>query len=592
MPVSAEEKRQMNNWKKTDTVIWLTLMLVVIVVAVIANSMSSSINLEIEEEYSVSQAAMAESAAKTVKHYFSEVETELRVLSTVPEVKNLELVRAKRQLQDILTAHSDKITTIMLVNYLGQIVVSEKWMRSPEIVSFAAALHKRMLKGGKNSRINLDTPLISNEIEIPGQFAGFALSVPLYRQTGDRSGVITGMLVAMISRKLLNENLLRPINFRNGSAAFILTHSGTGVVAPGGKEMIGDLLNRLNANQKGIAIFEKMLHGEKDSVWLYLADRRKALLSFSGVKFAGVHWSVGILTPQKAITRIVQKSRMQLLGLATFVAVVLYLLAITLLKINRSRIIAREKAEHASELAEKNRELERLSRMKDEFVSIVSHDLRSPIHLISSYAKMMLPEAEKAEKNVKPLKAIIRSSERVTTLINDILDLARVEAGEMKLNYAEVDIDRLVRESFRAVQFNAEQKGIRLLYEPENGPQTLMADNNKLFQVLNNLLGNAIKFTPRDGVVTVSKSSDNGNLLMTVSDTGQGLEPEQQKSIFEKFKQAGDHHGSGLGLAICKNLVELQKGKIWVESEPGKGAVFKFTIPIKREESSEKSGGD
>jgi signal transduction histidine kinase len=205
---------------------------------------------------------------------------------------------------------------------------------------------------------------------------------------------------------------------------------------------------------------------------------------------------------------------------------------------------------------------------------------------------MMLPEAEKAEKNVKPLKAIIRSSERVPTRINDILDLARVEAGEMKLNYSEVDIDHLVRESFRAVQFNAEQKRIRLLYEQENGPRTLMADDNKLFQVLNNLLGNAIKFTPEEGVVTVRKSSDNGNLLMTVSDTGPGLDQEQQKSIFEKFKQAGDHHGSGLGLAICKNLVELQNGKIWVESEPGKGANFKFTIPVRREENAEKSAGD
>jgi len=582
----------MSNWKKTDSIIWMTLFLVVIVVAVIANSMSSSINREIEDEYFVSQSVLAESAAKTVKLYFTEVETELRVLSTVPEIKNLELVRATRKLQHILTAHSDKIKTIILVDYLGRIVVSEKRMRTPEIESFAAAIYKRMLKGGKNRRVHLDMPMISNEIKIPGQFEGFALSVPIYKQTGARSGVITGMLVAMISRELLDENLLKPISFRNGSAAFILTHSGTGVVAPGGKEMVGDLLNHLNSDDAGIAIFEKMLKGEKDSVWLYLTGRREALLSFAGVKFAGVNWSVGILTPQKAITRIVQKSRMQLLGLATFVAMVLYLLAITLLKINRSRIIAREKAQHASELAEKNRELERLSRMKDEFVSIVSHDLRSPIHLISSYAKMMLPEAEETEKNVKPLKAIIRSSERVTTLINDILDLARVEAGEMKVNYSEVDIDRLVQESFRAVQFNAEQKRIRLLYEQENGPRTLTADNNKLFQVLNNLLGNAIKFTPEEGVVTVRKSSDNGNLLMTVSDTGPGLDPEQQKSIFEKFKQAGDHHGSGLGLAICKNLVELQNGKIWVESEPGKGAYFKFTIPVRREKNAEKSAGD
>jgi signal transduction histidine kinase len=194
----------------------------------------------------------------------------------------------------------------------------------------------------------------------------------------------------------------------------------------------------------------------------------------------------------------------------------------------------------------------------------------------------MLPDAEKSGQNLKPVNAIIRSADRLLGLINDILDLARVEAGELKLSFSNVEVNGLVRETFKAAEFNAEQKHIRLVYESGDAPKVIRADNNKLYQILNNLIGNAIKFSPENDTITVRGSSVNGDLKISISDNGPGLSDEEQAAVFDRFKQVGRKvgGGSGLGLAIAKQLVELHKGRIWVESRQGEGANFLFSVPI------------
>lgn len=592
----------MKKRRRVDVLVWLTITFLVLIVTLIADNLSDSVYDRIEEEYATYQGILAESSAKTLRLFFGEVGTELRLLARMMEISNLRLTKAFLEMESIIAKHEDLVSTILLVDYKGDILADPRFPdHAAELKTQLHKLYRQVLYKVENSTGDAGSyqkTTISNEIIISGQFAGFALAVPVIITVGKTPAgdhkAVNGMVVALISKHQLEKNLLEPIGFKEGSAAFIVTHTLVGLASPTSRERILGIVKNLGSYPEGEDLIGRMMAGEEGTLWRVLTaelDGKQArypvLVSFSPAKFANVTWSVGILTPKNEITKLVAESRLKSLLLAGFVTTVFYFGAIILIRLNRVRVAAQEKAKYATELAEKNSELERLNKMKDDFVSIVSHDLRSPIGIISSYAKLLLPEAEKKRENVKPITAIISSSDRLLTLVNDILDLARIEAGELKLNPSEIVVDDLVQESFRAVKFNAELKGIELVYEAEPEPKTVIADSSKLYQVLNNLAGNAIKYTPENGKVTVRKTAVNGNLKISVTDTGDGLSAEEQNTIFEKFKQVGPSDskgGFGLGLAICKNMVELHGGKIWVVSPPEtgepQGAEFVFTIPL------------
>jgi signal transduction histidine kinase len=599
MQVPVETGKQVKKRRRVDVFVWLTITFLVLIVTLIADNLSDSVYDQIEEEYATYQGILAESSAKTLRLFFGEVGTELRLLARMKEVSELRLTESFLEMENIIARHEDLISTILLVDYKGDILADPRFPdHAPELKTQLRKLYRHILTKVENAtgeKQDYQETTISDKIIISGQFAGFALAVPVIktvRETlrGDYRAV-NGMVVALISKHQLEKNLLEPIGFKEGSAAFIVTHTLVGLASPTSRERILGIVKNLGNYPVGEDLIGRMMAGEEGTFWRVLFAeidgkqvRYPVLVSFSPAKFSNVTWSVGILTPQNEITKLVQESRLKSLLLAAFVTTVFYFGAIVLIRLNRVRVAAQEKAKYATELAEKNIELEKLNKMKDDFVSIVSHDLRSPIGIISSYAKMLLPEAEKKCENIKPIQAIISSSDRLLTLVNDILDLARIEAGKLKLHPTEIGVDDLVRESFRAVKFNAEQKGIELIYKADPDPKTVIADNSKLYQVLNNLIVNAIKFTPENGKVTVLKTMDNGNLKIGVADTGPGLSEDEQSNIFEKFKTTGSQEGLGLGLAICKNMVELHGGKIWVESPPEfgarKGAEFIFTIPL------------
>ena len=599
MQIPVEAWKQVKKRRRVDVFVWLTITFLVLIVTLIADNLSDSVYDQIEQEYATYQGILAESSAKTLRLFFGEIGTELRLLARMKEVSELKITKSFLEMENIIARHEDLVSTILLVDYKGDILADPRFPEhSPELQNQLRKLYGLVLKkvedNARKSQDYQDTT-ISDGIIISGQFAGFALAVPVVKTieetaAGDHKAV-NGMVVALISKHQLEKNLLEPIGFKEGSAAFIVTHTLIGLASPTSRERVLGIVKNLGSYPDGEDLIGRMMAGEEGTFWRTLYAeidgkqiRYPALVSFSPAKFSHVTWSVGILTPQNEITKLVQESRLKSLLLAGFVTTVFYFGAIVLIRLNRVRVAAQEKAKYATELTEKNIALEKLNKMKDDFVSIVSHDLRSPIGVISSYAKILLPEAEKKCQNVKPIKAIISSSDRLLTLVNDILDLARIEAGELKLNPSEITIDNLIHESFRAVKFNADQKGIELVYETGSEPKTIIADSSKLYQVMNNLVGNAIKYTPENGKVTIRKTMDNGNLKISVADTGPGLSKEEQSTIFEKFKQAGSHEGFGLGLTICKNMVDLHGGNIWVESPPKqgdqKGTEFLFTIPL------------
>ena len=248
---------------------------------------------------------------------------------------------------------------------------------------------------------------------------------------------------------------------------------------------------------------------------------------------------------------------------------------------------SRELETATNDLIGANRRLQELDRLKDDFISTVTHELRTPLTSIRAFSEILNdnPGLEAAQRE-KFLGIIIKESERLTRLINQVLDLAKIESGNAEWHANELDLREVIDDSITAVSQLFNERGITLELDlPESVP-TIVADRDRLVQVMLNLLSNAAKFCgPRDGRVRVALAHERGGLRVDVTDNGSGISTADQAVIFEKFRQAGDTltqkpAGSGLGLAISRQIIDHFGGRLWVASAPGAGSTFSFTIPL------------
>jgi signal transduction histidine kinase len=245
----------------------------------------------------------------------------------------------------------------------------------------------------------------------------------------------------------------------------------------------------------------------------------------------------------------------------------------------------RELAGALAELDEKTRELEAASHHKSEFLANMSHELRTPLNAISGFAQVLRKGlfGEINDKQAEYLDDILASSRHLRSLIDDVLDLSKVEAGQIELNIAPFSVPATLEHGVVIVRERASREGVRITLASDPRVDTVNGDERRVRQVLYNLLSNAVKFTPAGGTVAVAAARVDGQVRVSVSDDGPGIAAEDQVRIFEEFQQAaaGKQHGdgTGLGLALSKRLVELHDGRIWVESEVGKGSTFVFTLP-------------
>jgi signal transduction histidine kinase/HAMP domain-containing protein len=251
-------------------------------------------------------------------------------------------------------------------------------------------------------------------------------------------------------------------------------------------------------------------------------------------------------------------------------------------------VLAIENARLFREIEEKGRQLELANRHKSEFLSNMSHELRTPLNAIIGFSEVLLERmfGEMNEKQEDYLKDIHSSGQHLLSLINDILDLAKVEAGRMELNPTTFDLSAAIDNALTLIRERAMHHGIALATEIDSQLGELNADERKLKQILLNLLSNAVKFTPEGGKITVGARRLRDMVEIAVNDTGIGIAPKDQAAVFEEFKQVGRDYtrkaeGTGLGLALTRKLVELHGGVMRLESEPGKGSTFSFTLPLK-----------
>jgi signal transduction histidine kinase len=241
-----------------------------------------------------------------------------------------------------------------------------------------------------------------------------------------------------------------------------------------------------------------------------------------------------------------------------------------------------------AELSQKGRQLEVASEHKSEFLANMSHELRTPLNAIIGFSQVLRKRmfGEINAKQEEYLDDILSSGNHLLSLINDVLDLSKVEAGQVELEVATFSLREALERGVVMVREPAVKKGVRLSLTLAPAVDLVDGDERRLRQVVYNLLSNAVKFTPGGGCIDVASSRVNGEVRVTVADTGPGIAPEDHERIFEEFQQTyvgvDQREGTGLGLALSKRLVELHGGRIWVESEPGQGSRFVFTLPIER----------
>ena len=241
----------------------------------------------------------------------------------------------------------------------------------------------------------------------------------------------------------------------------------------------------------------------------------------------------------------------------------------------------------SDELDRLYRELETASEHKSAFLASMSHELRTPLNAIIGFSQV-LRERMFGELNAKQeeyLDDILASARHLLSLINDVLDLSKVEAGQVALDKAPFSLREALESGVVMVRERATVDGVRVVMSADSEVGLVEGDERRIRQVIFNLLSNAVKFTPAGGAVDVSAAQVNGEVRVAVADTGPGLAPADHQRIFEEFQQTElgieQREGTGLGLALSKRLVELHGGRIWVESEVGRGSTFVFTLPAK-----------
>jgi signal transduction histidine kinase len=250
----------------------------------------------------------------------------------------------------------------------------------------------------------------------------------------------------------------------------------------------------------------------------------------------------------------------------------------------------RELALTLAELDEKSRQLETVSRHKSEFLANMSHELRTPLNAIIGFSEVLREQmfGELNDRQVEYVDDVLDAGRQLLSLINDILDLSKVEAGRMELELSEVSLPETLKNGLTMHEERANQSGVTLGLTVDPAEIVVQADERKLRQVMSNLLANAVRFTSPGGRVDVSAQMTDGVVEVAVADTGSGISPDDQELIFEEFQQARGAdggqppEGTGLGLPLARRFVGLHGGRLWVESAPGGGSTFRFVLPVRQ----------
>ena len=444
----------------------------------------------------------------------------------------------------------------------GQILMTDRNLPPSNV---ADREHFKVHIAGDTGRLFISKPVL-------GRSSG-KWSVQFTRRINKADGSFGGMVVASLDPNYFSE-FYKSLDTGNHSVAVLV---GTdGIV----RARRSDENNTVGQDISKSLLFERVKTADAGHYfWRSLVDGTRRLYSYRKLKDYPLIAMIGFAEDEVYGEYNDHIHVMQVMGAVASALILAVSLVLLILIRYQERV---QTALQASE-----REAVSASKMKSEFIARMAHELRTPLNGILGFSEYLQTSQESAE-NREFATNIHEAGEHLLSLVNTTLDLAKIESGRMDVSGKPEELAPLLRRVVGMQRSFAENKQLDLKLEIDPSlPAELICDSTKLTQVLNNLVHNAIKFTER-GSVTLRGASEHGRILFAVADTGKGLTPEQQTQLFQRFKQLGDkfetraHEGSGLGLSLAKEMVELMGGRIWIDSKPGAGSTFYFTLPIRR----------
>ena len=345
----------------------------------------------------------------------------------------------------------------------------------------------------------------------------------------------------------------------------------------------------------GKHLFASFVEAAKDSgegyisyMWQWKDDPTRIVPKISYVKlFEPWQWIIGTGIYTEDVREEIETITKNL-SITIFIILII-ILSLLSYNIWESYLIEEEKLQAQQELKKSNKRLKELDKLKDDFVSIASHELRTPMTVINNYSSILASETFGTinKKQRRFIEKILNNTKRLIGMVNDLLDVSKLEANKMNFDLKKFNIAQETAEIVEDMEPLFGEKPVNIEYNNITSKKRIYvnADPEKTHQVLINLLGNAFKFTPKKGTVTLSLSLKEEFVQISVKDTGIGIPKKHMDEIFEKFSQAHetlkrDYEGTGLGLAIVKKLIKGMGGEIWAQSTEGKGSTFSFTLPL------------
>jgi len=581
--------------KSNNKVIILVVCLILIcIVAFLGFKTHREVEEIVQEQYSKQQLLLARQAALGIEAFADERVTIIEILARDRSADSItNITRCFKTIYE----ETSGFYSIEFINASGVVVYGYPEHRAPIGYDLYAANRSNAFDSARDLR----KTEISSPIPLFEGGLGSFIWVPVYEDEGDEGENFRGVILAIIQMSTITDRFLEPIMQDKTGYVYMIDHKGKSLYDGARSEVIGkNYIKMLGENQSEWRdIIEKQMNGsEGTAVYHKEGDESESgseseqIVAYAPVRWRDQLWSVAISAPASEVDQLIQSVYTKQI---TFSGIVIALilggsLGLIVMFSRWNKTLEAEVESKTGELIQSNKELalanerlKELDKLKSDFVSMVSHELRTPLAAMRTSAQVLEVADIDTETKKEMLDIILRNIDRLTNLVNDLLDLSRIESGRMELKFERVSLDSVIADSIESVRQTAIEKGIALNIELPKDLAPVKADREKLTQVIINLLNNAVKFTPRGGEISIKASELNGQVEVRVSDTGIGIPPEDLNRVFDRFYQVDstltrEAGGTGLGLAICKGIIEAHNGEIWAESEPGKGSTFIFTL--------------
>jgi signal transduction histidine kinase/sensor domain CHASE-containing protein len=537
----------------------------------------------VQQQFNEQQLLLTRQSAAGIESFLEERTVLIEVLAAEVSDDSLEEIT---QCFIPVYQKSSGFLSLGFVNSTGVIVTGYPLEDTAIGLDLYAANKNRSFDRAKASGETYNT----NPVQLVQGGIGSTIGVPVYSEDEFR-----GVVFAIIKISTISERFLADVMPEEQGYMYMITQSGRSLYDGAHEEMIGkNYIGHFCADNSSYADILQEQKQEKEGVGYYFDEcsGEQRIVAYTPVVWRDRVWSVATSAPASEVDQLIRSVyARQMAFLGTVIAIILGgSLGLIVMFSHWNRTLEAEVESKTGDLIQMNKELllantrlKELDNVKSEFVSMVSHELKTPLAAMRTSAQVLEMAEIDTETKREMLDIIIRNVDRQTNLVNDLLDLSRIESGRMVLKIERVPLDAIIADSIETVKQAASKKGVTMDVELPEDLSPAKGDREKLTQVVLNLLNNAIKFTPVSGEIVIKARELNGQVEVQVRDTGIGIPPDVRDRVFEKFYQVDSTltrgtGGTGLGLAICKGIIEAHHGHIMVESELGKGSTFFFRL--------------